>query len=131
MEVAVGCTGFDSFVEEDIGCTVCSVHWVSSQAEKNMRKISAIVVEVVDAVAEVRMIDLVVMHFQNNSFLHQCLHLQARKEEELKRNSGTVVNMEQKPYPCLRRAERGYRTDMSCSCVLRAFGRSSELPWII
>lgn len=128
MGVAVGCTDFDLFVEEDIDYMVCPVHRVLSQAEKNMKMISPIVAEAVDAVAAARMMALAAVRFQNNSFLHQCLHLQAREGEGLKRNSDRVVDMEQKPCPWRRMAEQEHRTGMSCSYVLRAFGRSSELP---
>lgn len=104
MEVAVERTGFDLF-EEDIGCTACSVRWASSQAGRNMRKIAAIVVEGVDVVVEAHKMALVVVHFRNSSSLLRCLHLQAQRVGELKRNSDTVANTEQMPYPCLRMAE--------------------------
>lgn len=130
MEVAVGRTDFD-LSEEDIGCRVCSVRWVSSQAERNMRKIAAIVVEAVDVVVEAHMMALAAVRFRNSNSLHRCLHLQAQRVEELKRSSDMVVNMEQKPYPSLRMAARGHRIDRSCSCALRAFDRSSGLLWIV
>lgn len=131
MEAAVGCIDSDWVVGEGTGCMACSGHWVLSQVERNMRRISVVVVVAVGAVSEGRMLALVAARFQSSSFLRQYLHLQVQMGEEPRRNSGMVVNMAQMPCPCLRMAERGHRTGMSCSCVPLAFCRSSGLPWTI